>query len=44
VLAEDAISGLYEKGREELESIGVRLMPTVGVIESVAHPIPVGRA
>ena len=44
VLAEDAISGLYEKGRQELESIGVRLMPTAGVIESVAHPVPVGTA
>ena len=40
VLAEDAISGLYEKGREELENIGVRLMPTARVIESVAHPTP----
>lgn len=44
VLAEDAISGLYEKGREELENIGVRLMPTARVIESVAHPTPMRKA
>jgi nicotinamidase-related amidase len=44
VLAEDAISGLYDRGREELENIGVRLMPTAQVIESMAHPVPVGRA
>jgi nicotinamidase-related amidase len=44
VLAEDAVSGLYDKGRDELESIGVRLMPTVEVVESVAHPAPIGKA
>jgi len=44
VLAEDAIAGLYEKGREELENIGVRLMPTARVIESVAHPTPMRKA
>jgi len=42
VLAEDGISGLYEKGREELESIGVRLMPTAEIIETVANPIAAG--
>jgi nicotinamidase-related amidase len=41
VLAEDAISGLYEKGREELESIGVRVMATAEIVDSMAHRIPV---
>ena len=40
VLAEDAVSGLYGKGRDELESIGVRLMSTAEVVESVAGPAP----
>jgi hypothetical protein len=40
VLAEDAVSGLYGKGRDELESIGVRLMSTAEVVESVADPTP----
>ena len=40
VLAEDAVSGLYGKGRDELESIGVRLMSTAEVVESVADPAP----
>jgi nicotinamidase-related amidase len=43
VLAEDAVSGLYQTGREELENIGVRLMPTAELIEAVA-PIATGRA
>jgi nicotinamidase-related amidase len=43
VLAEDAISGLYERGREELENIGVRLMPADQIIESVTQLIAVGR-
>lgn len=37
VLAEDAISGLYERGRQELENIGVRLMRSADVIESLRH-------
>lgn len=37
VLAEDAISGLYDRGREELENIGVRLMPTAAVIASLSR-------
>jgi nicotinamidase-related amidase len=37
VLAEDAISGLYDRGREELEGIGVRLMPAAAVIESLSR-------
>ena len=44
VLAEDAVSGLYGKGRDELESIGVRLMSTAEVVESVADPAPIGKA
>jgi nicotinamidase-related amidase len=40
VLAEDAVSGLYDKGRDELESIGVQLMATAKVVESVADPAP----
>jgi nicotinamidase-related amidase len=44
VLAEDAVSGLYDTGRDELEGIGVRLMPTAEVVKSVAHPAPIGRA
>jgi nicotinamidase-related amidase len=44
VLAEDAISGLYGQGRQELESIGVALMSTTQVIEFVARPIPAGSA
>ena len=40
VLAEDAVSGLYGKGRDELESIGVQLMSTAEVVESVADPAP----
>jgi nicotinamidase-related amidase len=44
VLADDAVSGLYEKGRGELESIGVRPMSTAEVVESVAHPAPTGKA
>jgi nicotinamidase-related amidase len=35
VLVEDAISGLYDRGREELEDIGVGLMPAADVITSL---------
>jgi nicotinamidase-related amidase len=37
VLAEDAISGLYDRGREELVNIGVRLMTTAEVVDAVTH-------
>jgi nicotinamidase-related amidase len=37
VLAEDAISGLYDRGREEIQGIGVRPMPNDEVVESLAH-------
>jgi nicotinamidase-related amidase len=35
VLAEDAISGLYDRGREELQGIGVQVMQVAEVIESL---------
>ena len=37
VLAEDAVSGLYERGRAELESIGVCLVRSDAVIEAVRN-------
>jgi nicotinamidase-related amidase len=39
VLAEDAISGLYGRGRRELEGIGVAVTPTDQVVESVVRPV-----
>jgi nicotinamidase-related amidase len=44
VLAADAISGLYERGREELTNIGVGLMETAEVVASVGETAPVGEA
>jgi nicotinamidase-related amidase len=38
VLADDAISGLYETGRRELENIGVRLMQTNQIADSISSP------
>jgi nicotinamidase-related amidase len=35
VVVEDAVSGLYQRGREELGGIGVRLMATEHVIDSL---------
>lgn len=35
VLVEDAVSGLYEKGRTELNNIGVSLMTTQAVIDTL---------
>jgi nicotinamidase-related amidase len=35
VLAGDAISGLYERGRQELENIGVRVMPTAELVDRI---------
>jgi nicotinamidase-related amidase len=37
VLADDAVSGLYDRGRRELEGIGVALMPTAEVVDAVAQ-------
>ena len=42
-LAEDAISGLYDRGREELRNIGVRLMGTGEIIESLGAASPAMR-
>jgi nicotinamidase-related amidase len=39
VLAEDAISGLYDRGRDELTGIGVRLMSSPEIVDSLA-PTP----
>lgn len=38
VVAEDAISGLYDRGREELRNIGVRLMTSEEIVASVGTP------
>ncbi len=35
VLAEDAVSGLYDRGREELTNIGVLLMPTDSLVQEI---------
>jgi nicotinamidase-related amidase len=37
VLADDAVSGLYDRGRQELEGIGVALMPTANLLDAVAE-------
>lgn len=37
VLAEDAISGLYDRGRAELEGIGVRSIPTSAAVAAVGR-------
>ena len=37
VVAEDAISGIYDRGREELRNIGVRVMATAEIVESLAR-------
>jgi nicotinamidase-related amidase len=44
VLAADAVSGLYERGREELTNIGVGLMETAEVVASVGETASVGEA
>jgi len=36
VLAEDAVSGLYERGKDELLTIGVVVMRTEGVVQAVS--------
>ena len=37
VLAEDAISGLYDRGRDELRGIGVQLMPVAAIAGALAR-------
>ena len=44
VLAEDAVSGLYDKGREELRDTGVQLLSTAEIVQSVGQPTQVGTA
>ena len=39
VLAEDAVSGLYERGSMELRNIGVWLMPTSEIVESLRRGV-----
>jgi nicotinamidase-related amidase len=39
VVAGDAISGLYDRGREELRNIGVRLMDSEEIAASVGAPV-----
>jgi nicotinamidase-related amidase len=36
VVAEDAISGLYDRGREELRNIGAQLMPSDEIAAAVS--------
>jgi nicotinamidase-related amidase len=43
VLASDAVSGLYERGREELANIGVDLLTTGELIDALSRP-PAGAA
>lgn len=38
VLAEDAVSGLYDRGRSELTNIGVQLLSTAAVVEALDGP------
>jgi nicotinamidase-related amidase len=44
VLATDAISGLYERGREELANIGVALMTAAELAAALARPAARARA
>jgi nicotinamidase-related amidase len=37
VLVDDAVSGLYERGRQEMNNIGVELLPTSEVIEAITR-------
>jgi hypothetical protein len=34
-LVEDAVSGLYPQGRQEMENIGVRVMNTPDVLQAM---------
>jgi nicotinamidase-related amidase len=42
IFAEDAVSGLYERGSAELQNIGVSLMPTSEIIGSLVRTVPAG--
>jgi nicotinamidase-related amidase len=39
IFAEDAVSGLYERGSAELQNIGVSLMPTSEIIGSLGRTV-----
>jgi nicotinamidase-related amidase len=41
VMVADALSGLYERGREEIAGIGVTVMESAELAEAVAGPAPV---
>ena len=40
MLVEDAISGLYDRGKDEITGIGVRLMRTREVIDRIGGVVP----
>jgi nicotinamidase-related amidase len=37
VLSDDAVSGIYDRGREELRGIGVQLMPASAIVEALSR-------
>ncbi|MEX2354031.1 MAG: isochorismatase family protein, partial [Gammaproteobacteria bacterium] len=39
VLADDALSGLYEQGRQEIQNIGVQLLSTTDIMEAVQSSV-----
>lgn len=39
VLADDAISGLYERGKSEMNGIGVRVLPTQEILTELRMPL-----
>ena len=43
VVATDAVSGIYDRGRAELEAIGVRLAPADEVVAALGVPAAAGR-
>ena len=43
VVAADAVSGIYDRGRAELEAIGVYLQPAGEVVVSLGVVAPAGR-
>jgi hypothetical protein len=43
-LTDDAISELYDRGRQELEDIGVRLMGTAEIIQTLPARAPAAGA
>ena len=43
VVATDGVSGIYDRGRAELEAIGVRLVPADEVVAALGVPAAAGR-